>query len=298
MDWNWFFSSVAQSIAALVGIIAAFVITSVVANQAEYSRRLPRAAELVATSRTLVDRFSGRHFSWYNKRRLESALNSVEYRLRKGTQADAKALYTQLNFPRFIPRDEVLPEIEERIRFVQHPPRTAGIGLPYTLISPNVSLSDISDKVDAEGELIGQLVIEAKSHARLVEQFLREVDGNPQDPPLLRFAVAALLALFFVGVIFPLFLLPVSGGQSPQFPVRVAWRLLGSPKGLILTVSSIIFTGICVCFFVVSTRLRYPRAIVNELRHFTDLAAYSIFLGTMVANNAAMATDTPESVEA
>ncbi|MCH7733340.1 MAG: hypothetical protein IIB44_12675 [Candidatus Marinimicrobia bacterium] len=32
-DWNWFFSALAQSAAAIVGIFAAFIITKIVNNQ-------------------------------------------------------------------------------------------------------------------------------------------------------------------------------------------------------------------------------------------------------------------------
>ena len=40
MDWNWFFSSVAQSAAAIVGILAAFIITKILNSQTEYNHNL------------------------------------------------------------------------------------------------------------------------------------------------------------------------------------------------------------------------------------------------------------------
>lgn len=50
MDWNWFFSSLAQSVAALVGVFSAFVITKIVNNQSEFSSKVARTQELLDKS--------------------------------------------------------------------------------------------------------------------------------------------------------------------------------------------------------------------------------------------------------
>lgn len=301
MDWNWFFSSVAQSLAALVGITAAFVITTVVANQAEFSQRSARAAELLETSRTLMDRLNSRYFDWYNKRELSSLLGSVKRRVADGSPRDPVSLYEQLNVPRYLPRDVVLKELEKELERMERPEPRSHLGFDPAILIPPVS-SDLADKVDEEGELIEQLVIETNSHARLVGQFVRAVENNPQDPPILRFAIVALLTLFFVGVVFPLFMLPVPTvipyGEAPAFPAGISWSRLVSPKGLILCFSSFIFTGVCLSFYVVSTRLRYPEGTVAELRQFADPAAYSSYLGTRIANDVATATGAGSDDEA
>jgi cytosine/uracil/thiamine/allantoin permease len=53
MDWNWFFSSLAQSVAALVGIFAAFVITKIINNQSDFARKATRIREIISTSEKL-----------------------------------------------------------------------------------------------------------------------------------------------------------------------------------------------------------------------------------------------------
>lgn len=292
MDWNWFFSSVAQSLAALVGITAAFVITTVVANQAEFSQKSARAAELLETSRTLTDRLNSRYFEWYNKRRLSSLLGSVKYQVDRGAPRDPISLYEQLNVPQYLPRDVVLKELAEELARLERPKPRAAFGIDPAILMPPVS-SDLADKVEEEGELIEQLVIETNSHARLVGQFARAVENNPQDPPILRLAIVAMLALFFVGVVLPLFMLPVPTtipyGEAPAFPAGIAWSRLVSPKGLILSFSSFIFTGVCLSFYVVSTRLRYSAGTVAELRRFAEPSAYSRYIKTRIANDAATA---------
>lgn len=62
LDWNWFFSSLAQSVAALVGVFAAFIITKIINNQAEFQRKNLRLRELLSISAKYRDALSGRSF--------------------------------------------------------------------------------------------------------------------------------------------------------------------------------------------------------------------------------------------
>ena len=78
IDWNWFFSSLAQSVAALVGIFAAFIITKIINNQGEFQRKNARLKELLSLSAKYRDALSDRSFDWYNERRLEYALERLE----------------------------------------------------------------------------------------------------------------------------------------------------------------------------------------------------------------------------
>lgn len=48
LDWNWFFSSVAQSAAAMVGVIAAFLIAKVLSNQAAFHLKRDELPKLLA----------------------------------------------------------------------------------------------------------------------------------------------------------------------------------------------------------------------------------------------------------
>lgn len=46
MDWNYFYSSLALSVAALVGIFSAFIITKVISNQSEFEKKCRRPINL------------------------------------------------------------------------------------------------------------------------------------------------------------------------------------------------------------------------------------------------------------
>lgn len=60
MDWNWFFSSVAQSVAALVGIFSAFITARIVSNESGFTRRNTRARETIVSTKRYRDTMSDR----------------------------------------------------------------------------------------------------------------------------------------------------------------------------------------------------------------------------------------------
>jgi hypothetical protein len=74
MDWNWFFSAVAQSAAALVAIFAGFIATKIITNQSEFKRNRDRMHELVLQADELVEVFRNRRLDRLNKYMLASRL--------------------------------------------------------------------------------------------------------------------------------------------------------------------------------------------------------------------------------
>jgi hypothetical protein len=77
MDWNWFFSAVSQSAAAIVGIFAAFIITAIIKNQTEFHRKRDRIQELDIATREHLQIFANFPFDHLNRREMELALASA-----------------------------------------------------------------------------------------------------------------------------------------------------------------------------------------------------------------------------
>lgn len=78
MDWNWFFSSLAQSSAAIVGIFGAFIITKVLSNQVSFQEKTARGKTLVADASRLQHRAKNLPFNWCVLRTYESAMLRAE----------------------------------------------------------------------------------------------------------------------------------------------------------------------------------------------------------------------------
>jgi hypothetical protein len=84
MDWNWFFSSLAQSVAALVGVFSAFIITKIVNNQSEFSSKIARTQELLNMSSKYKEAASLRYLDWFNEHRMKDAMEDLTDLLKKG----------------------------------------------------------------------------------------------------------------------------------------------------------------------------------------------------------------------
>lgn len=65
-DWNWFFSSLSQSAAAIVGIFGAFIITKIFSNQTSFSEKKFKIKQLLIQARKISDNANSCNIKWYN----------------------------------------------------------------------------------------------------------------------------------------------------------------------------------------------------------------------------------------
>ncbi len=290
VDWNWFFSSVAQSIAALVGIIAAFTITSIVSNQSEFTRKLARSRELLARGQELLDKLNARYFGWYNKRQLESALDSVEYSAKSANgPSDPQSMYDRYTFPPFVPREEVLKKIAARVAWAKRPPEPPrqtpyGFALPEYAGTQDIMKANLQPQLAAERELIEAVIIEVRHHSRLVAQMLSDMKANPEDSPIVRLSLVGALLLFYLGVIYPLSFLPLRVGSVPELSVSGVLPLIFSLRGAILLTPTVLFSVLCLALLRVSASLRCSPAVIADLEAFSKPELYSPYLQIMIRN--------------
>ncbi len=66
-DWNWFFSSLSQSAAAIVGIFGAFIITKIFSNQTTFLDKNTKIKQLLIQAKKISDNANNYKISWYNK---------------------------------------------------------------------------------------------------------------------------------------------------------------------------------------------------------------------------------------
>jgi len=66
MDWNWFFSSLSQSAAAIVGIFGAFIITKIFSNQTLFLAKKSKLRDLLVQAQRISDNANSFNVGWYN----------------------------------------------------------------------------------------------------------------------------------------------------------------------------------------------------------------------------------------
>jgi len=189
LDWNWYFSSLAQSTAAVVGIFGAFIITKILSNQSEYSQKKSQLKELLIRSQRLTDDAEALAFSWYVKRTNEEELDNLREIWETGDLSTSEELYDQLNFSIFFPREKAIELIsqlvtslnEQKIKYEDERLRQGRLG---GCVSPTYSLSNslrklersnpsLQGAIDKERESIDFVFREIRSNIRAVNHFLR-----------------------------------------------------------------------------------------------------------------------------
>lgn len=276
MDWNWFFAALAQSTAAIVGLFGAFIVTKILSNQATYKRNLQRGRELVREAYRLQDLASNRRFDWYNREKRVQAFEKLDNLMRDGDGSRRPGeYYEELAFSPYDADEEaILEEIGWRLQ--REPPRhdvLMDITGPAEL--------QLSQRVRQEGDEIAVLLTDVQHHRREVAFFLREIKSDPQSSGLISFSIAAVLVLFYVGVIYPLGFLPLAPTQTISVNLSAVPDAVLSFRGLLLGVVALVFSAMMGHFLRINRRLRYSEGVRDRLNELMDLGFYSSYFAPL-----------------
>lgn len=306
-DWNWFFSSVAQSSAAIVGIFGAFIVTKILANQGAFAEKELRAHELITQSKKLAESVGRLPFEWYHRHNVSNNIEDMESHLDDDGSLSPDLLYKRLNFSPYFDRNEALEAIaramsarEQRLRreseeISRQLEQAKLLGHSGILSAMNTnplkpfgvsSKIHLAPQINAERDRIDRLYFEVKHHVRMVSDFHAVVAPNPESSPVITASLILIVLLFFIGVVFPLGMMPLPTGLKPIFSISEVGTLMFSIRGAILAIVSILFTAMLAMFFVMNIRLRYQMTLINDLESFRNLSKYSQYFENREINDA------------
>jgi hypothetical protein len=296
MDWNWFFSSMAQSVAAIVGLMGAFVFTKLISNETDYDRHRDHTRDLLRKSQFLVDRIESRYFRWYNERAANAELNRLRREMKDTDERRTpEEYYNEYHFSPYQKREEVLeailPIIQPRVKN-KPSTRSGHLDAPYLVARPpempDLTLFAAShdfDKVIEEREAIDAVRNEVNHHAQMVGDHLRVVRRNPESSPVVHWTLLAMLTLFYVGVIYPLSFLPL---QSPLAQPIISFEAMEatilSIRGFLLIVVSAVFSVLVIYFIRRNAHLRHPQEDLDALTKHDAVEKYSTYFANYVEN--------------
>jgi len=326
MDWNWFFSSIAQSAAAIVGIFGAFIITKVLSNQALFGEKTVRFRSLQNDASKLVASANNLSFAWYIRLTRKQQLKKADDLLKDNEELTSDELYAKLAFPPFLARAEAIRDLTdlksrreraaearrrrkiEEARQWEEQRETLGlskmsalIGLNRTSsafltpeeISPPLAITFPYALLEKERDAIDALEVEIRHHMRTVTDFLQTTSSNPESSPAIMWALVMVASLFLVGVIYPLSFLPTPANWTPTIEFSGFWGRLLSLRGILLTAISVIFLAALSMFAVMNRRLRYPPEKVRALQALTLIGTYSPYYAVADDNKQIARTMTP-----
>ena len=291
MDQNWFFSAIAQSAAAIVGIFSAFIFTKIINNQQEFAKNKVKIKELFSHSQKLIDDLSIRYFDLFNKNRLKEALDDLEADVREERKIlPPEECISKYNFTIFLTREELMNAITEKLEMLKeelrieeekrleeakkasfrHPLFSIPTSIPllHNIRIPNMPNVRLYDQLLQEEELIKQLINEVRLQTRVIDIFKKEISKNPQSSALITFSIILAIFLYYIGVVCPLNLLSAS--------VVIKTGLLSA--------ISLIYTSILAVFLVINLKMKYKKEDLEKLDFYSQFKNYSEYLKIMEEN--------------
>lgn len=302
MDWNWFFSALSQSAAAIVGIFGAFIITKILGNQSVFSQKLNACREAIVESQRILDGANDLAIDWYNNMLVKEQVAELERMLEDDYSRKPEQYYDELDFPVFLEKKKALQIIKSLVekkravieeasikaipwqegyarRFYENLNELPPIAAPVTRLN-----AAIQPALDKEKREIDSVLKEAKHQTRVNINHLDGIRGNPESSFQITYALTLITILFYVGVILPLTFLPASVDTPFTISFCALWGMFFTLKGLFLVVVALLFTAILIMFFWVNFRLRYPEKIVQSIEEFSRLSFYSHYFSIYEEN--------------
>lgn len=273
MDWNWFFSALAQSTAAIVGLITAFIITKIITNQTEFGKNKNNMGELLIEALRFKELAEYRRFDWLIKEQMTDAMILLDKLLKDtGNSKIAEDCYTEINFPLYKEKGKVLIEIRSAKNSY---PASHPLAMAFT---------SSGQLVDVEEESIKKLYSDIKQNIRKISVAVGNMASNPESSNLIRNSLYAVNILFYIGVIYPLSFLPLKVNAEITYSLFAFIDILFSIKGLMLSTVSIIYSGIAVVFLYINSSLKYNLNSISKLSEFSRIDSYSKYLKIMEDN--------------
>lgn len=299
MDYNWFFSSVAQSSAAIIGVFMAFVISKILSNQNRFSLKENKIRNLKNKIEFYKDSANDIYFAWYCERRRKNAIekmveeegllktihpipshsNNIEGDYWHDEEITEEILFKKYNeyqFSVYDNRSDVYQEISDYLTGREE--------------YKKVFLIDIHSKVNnkeiiEEEEKINKLKNEVNNLIREVNDFIEINKSNPENSELIRLILLFIGLAFYIGVIYPLSFLPVQSGEILiSLSLGNILESFLSFQGILLTIISVIFYSIMIVFYSSNEKLKFKEKDITYLSKYNKIENYSGYFRNMAEN--------------
>lgn len=282
IDWNWFFSSFAQSAAALIGIIGAFIISRLLGLSEKISSSISHFDNLVIEANKIIASISKRRFYWHTKTNVKYD-SDLKDAIKKG---EFDNLSQEEILAKIYAADQRLYKVDAAVMeafnevFKQNKPRPVetkfGSGLSI-MHNPPIGVLDlvppgIWDKLNNEREAINELEIEARTVIQHFYQNLQDLNSFDETIKPLRIIIIMLMVAFPLTVVYPLHFMPIATNEMPTIsfnPITII-KLFFSIKSMLLIAFFGSIEGIFFYFLILTNQLS-SRLWLARQNNSTDL---------------------------
>jgi hypothetical protein len=303
-DWNWFFSSLSQCGAALIGIIAAFIISKLLTENEKKDRIKITVRDFILEFQNLKTKLNNRYFDWYNRNNIETdelldAINNGDFEGLSVSESEmklyslvSKIYYSHKNLEKL---NQLIKREKEKIK--SEPPKGylqtyfnefGNYRLPVIPppIIPKMPSTDINLQLIEERDLIEGLRADCSNLIQKFQTIKSDIDNLPNNLKPLKITIWILMIGFLVTVVYPLHFIPMSDHTSPHIvlSISVFWQNLWSIQGILLLFLTIIIEGILIyfLFLIKSIKNGYIQAKADIKDEYLTLSGYSEYFKNKV----------------
>jgi hypothetical protein len=303
-DWDWFFSSLAQSAAAIVAIFAGFIINKILANQAAHQATIDEMTRLRTEAEHLRDEADGLYLDWYSERKTEFAVEKVRELLSDPNEAPAEGwtadtLMDQVRMSEFrthaqnrrvvaelldahLEEQETRRKERESVRKMDFSPLSDLSGFASSayaerrpIFVPRPWNAKLRDDVQTELENIDAVRRKVRHHIRVISDCLAASGRTAANQHAMRYWLSLVVVLFLAGVIYPLSFLPSPKSPELAFTWSAVSASLWSLRGMLLALVSVAFLAVVGVFARINEQSRQPVELVGKLKDFSKPGSYT-----------------------
>lgn len=282
-DYNWFFTTIAQSAAAIVGFFGAFIITKIINIEIEFSNLKRRYNDIISDIIKQKSNFSNRYFEWYNRRIREDEFESENFsnlvsEIGKSNLTDENLEYIIFfsKFSIFDDYDKLKILIKEEIGKSIN--KTSAFG--RSLINPQ-PVTEKRDYINIEISSTLQLIEKIKS-------LISEIESFPSSKTIILFSLISIVLMFIIGIIYPLSFLPTNNSFELCFGLECFKDFFviyfNCFKSVLLLIFSLIFITIIIVFLKINKSHNFENENIKDLKEQTKIDNYSGYLKNYVKN--------------
>ena len=279
MDWNWYFSTLSQSAAGIVGIIGAFIITKILNNQSIFKQKSTRTKQLLAESKLKIAEAEHLKIDWYCFQTARRLKDKFDKQFHKNNNLRTSEFYEAHTFPAYMDRVKAIELIDtwlgEAIAETASENNLHDFG-KFSIESDSTRTfrNEHRRDVDAHGDVIDKCFIDCRYQTEINKNHFAEIQGNPEASREIDNTINLLSLLFFLGVIYPISFLPVSTAGF-EFTFLAIIYFYFSLKGLLLSTVTILFFLIVRNFKQLNESLKHDNSEVVVLNRLSLLGEYS-----------------------
>lgn len=284
IDWNWFFAAFAQSGAALIAIIGAFIISKLLGESEKEEQNSNELEELIIHYKDLKKRVSNRYFDWYDKKNIQyssdlgDSIKNGDFNGLNDEEKLSKLFEIETNL---LGTDSCIDALNERIEKLT--PTTTEFGNRLSMVNHTMELNippkGMWSNLSEEKEIINSLGIESET---LIDQFRKtqnKIEAASKNLVPIKVTIYILMIGIILTVIYPLHFMPLEINQTPNVVVSISlfFELLFSLKGILLFILTLVIEGIFGYFLwlTIRTEKRYEEIKGKILDDYLDIKSYS-----------------------